>query len=247
MLDVRLTLRPYRAVLFDFFGTLTHAVRRGPAHASIARGLGCDPEAFLALLDATFQSRARGRYGPPAEMLRHLALALGARPSPEQLAAAVAARVTALRTDTRLRPEAVPVLRAARQRGMRTALVSDCTHELPRFLPALPVAPLLDACVYSVFVAACKPEPMIYLTACERLGVPPQRCLYVGDGGGRELSGARAVGMDAVRLDAPDLVDHLRFDPEIGWSGPAIRTLAEVPALLDRGVGAAAHLATQPA
>ena len=29
----------YRAVLFDFFGTLTHAVSRGPAHAHIARTL----------------------------------------------------------------------------------------------------------------------------------------------------------------------------------------------------------------
>jgi len=228
----RFTLRPYRAVLFDFFGTLTEAVWRGPGHAAIARGLGCDPAAFVAVLDATFHGRARGSYGSSVHALRCVCSALGARPGNRQLRAAAFARVLAVRADTRLRAEAVPVLREVRARGLRTAVVSDCTYELPRFLPSLPVAPLLDACVYSVEVGAGKPEPAIYLAACRRLGVSPQECLYIGDGGGAELSGARALGMTAVRLNAPDLVDHLTFGPETDWTGPEITSLDEVPGLL---------------
>src|SRR2546430_2415664 len=55
-----------RAVLFDFFGTLTRAVARGRAHQNIARWLGCDPRAFTAELNQTFLVRARGGYGPAA-------------------------------------------------------------------------------------------------------------------------------------------------------------------------------------
>jgi putative hydrolase of the HAD superfamily len=224
---------PYRAVIFDFFGTLTHAVRRGPAHAIIARRLGCDPAAFADMLDSTFHARARGAYGSSIHALRCVASSLGARPGSRQLRTAAFARVLAVRADTRLRAETVPVLRAVRARGLRTAVVSDCTYELPSFLPSLPVAPLLDTCVYSVEVRACKPEPAIYLTACRRLGVRPKDCLYIGDGGSGELSGARAVGMEAVRLAAPDLVDHLTFEPERDWMGPEISRLGEALDLVD--------------
>jgi putative hydrolase of the HAD superfamily len=209
----------FRAVLFDFFGTLTTAVHRGPAHANIARWLGCDPAAFAAELDRSFRVRARGGYGPPADALRRVTRGAGGRPSERRIAVALSARSAAVRADTRLRPDAVPVLAALRDRGVLTGVVSDCGPELPLFLSTLPVAPLLSTCVYSVEVGVCKPHPRMYLIACERLGVEPAECLYVGDGGSRELSGARAVGMTAVRLSAPDLARHLQFDADRGWKG----------------------------
>ncbi|TML25104.1 MAG: HAD family hydrolase [Actinobacteria bacterium] len=228
----------YHAVLFDFFGTLTQAVSRGRAHVHLARWLGCDPRQFTAALDRTFVERARGGYGSASQSLRHVAESVGVRPTRAQLAAVLPARIAAVLADTRLRPEAVPVLQEVRARGLRTALVSDCAHELPRYLPDLPIAPLLDTCVYSVEVGACKPDPRMYLTACRRLDVDPRRCLYIGDGGSQELSGARQVGMTAVLLTAPDLAGHLRFNGERGWTGrtaptltAALRYLDEVPPL----------------
>lgn len=218
----------YDAVLFDFFGTLTQAVSRGRAHTNLARWLGCDPRRFTAVLDRTFVERARGGYGSASQSIRRVAETAGVRPTRAQLAAVLPARIEAVRADTRLRPEALPVLAAVRGLGLRTALVSDCAHELPRYLPELPIAPLLDTCVYSVEVGACKPDPQMYLTACRRLGVVPARCLYVGDGGSQELTGARAVGMTAVQLVAPDLAGHLRFNGERGWTGPTVRTLTGI-------------------
>jgi putative hydrolase of the HAD superfamily len=220
-------MTPYRAVLFDFFGTLTRAVARGRAHQHIARWLGCDPRAFTAELNETFLERARGGYGPPAHALRRVTDAVGARPSRSQLALAQPLRVAAVRADTQLRDDAVPVLRALRERGLRTGLISDCGPELPDYLPTLPVAPLLDTCVYSIEVGVCKPDPAIYRIACARLSVDPRECLYIGDGGSQELSGARSVGMTAVRLAAPDLAGHLRFNGEQGWTGPSARSLTE--------------------
>src|SRR5256885_12812650 len=156
-----------RAVLFDFFGTLTRAVARGRAHQNIARWLGCAPRAFTAELNQTFLERARGGYGSPARALRRVTDAVGARPSRSQLALAQPLRVAAVQADTELREDAVPVLRLLRARGLRTGLISDCGPELPDYLPTLPVAPLLDTCVYSTEVGACKPDPEIYPIACQ--------------------------------------------------------------------------------
>jgi putative hydrolase of the HAD superfamily len=224
----------YRAVIFDFFGTLTRSVRRGPQHAAIARTLGCDPEIVRSTLDRTFHSRARGTFGSAEATLRWVTEQAGGRPGRAELRAAVPARVDALRADTQLRGDAVSALRAIKRRGLSTGLISDCTHELPAFLPGLPVAPLLDAQVFSVEVGVCKPDPAIYEAACSRLGVSAPDCVYVGDGGSRELSGAAAVGMTAVRLAAPDLADHLVFDSDMEFTGPSVASLTDLLTLIDR-------------
>ena len=223
----------FQAVVFDFFGTLTRSVRRGPLHAEIARALGCDPDAVLSVLDRTFEVRARGDLGSAEATLRWVTEQAGGSPRTAQLQAALPARIDALKADTRLRVEAESVLRAIRARGLRTALISDCTHELPAFLPSMPIAPLLDATVFSVEVGRCKPDPLIYLEACRRLRVAPQDCLYVGDGGSRELTGAAAVGMTAVRLAAPDLADHLVFNADANFAGPSVSALTGIVDLLD--------------
>jgi putative hydrolase of the HAD superfamily len=223
-----------RAVLFDFFGTLTGAVTRGPWHAAIARRLGCDPVAFADALDRSFKARSRGVFGTAEATLRWVCDQLGADPSTDRLHQALRARTVAVWADTQLRPDAVSTLAALRARGIRTAVVSDCGFELPAFLPALPVAPLLDARVYSVEVGECKPHPAMYLTACQRLGVPPDECLYVGDGGSRELTGAVAVGMPAARLAASDLTGHLVFSPDREFAGPSVGSLSDVVGWVDR-------------
>jgi putative hydrolase of the HAD superfamily len=227
----------YRAVIFDFFNTLTRSVRRGPQHAAVAQALECDPARLTAVLDRSFYARARGLFGSAEATTRWVCEQAGGRADDRALRAAFAARVAALRADTRLRPDAVVTLRAIRQRGLGTALVSDCTHELPVFLPRLPVAPLLDACVYSVEIGRCKPDPEIYLAACGRLGVAPHECLYIGDGGSHELTGAADLGMTAVRLAAPDLTEHLVFNADLDWPGLSVRSLTELIDLITRDQG----------
>jgi putative hydrolase of the HAD superfamily len=218
----------FRAVLFDFFGTLTEAVSRGPWHGTVAHLLGVELGEYLLALDETYPTRASGAYGSARNSLGHVTRVLGVRPSRADFEQALAARRVAVWADTRLRPESVEVLAAVRARGLRTALVTDCSHELPEFLPYLAVAPLLETCVYSVQVGACKPAPTMYLTACARLGVDPADCLYIGDGGGSELTGALALGMTPIRLAAPDLDRHLVYNPDLNFRGPAVSCLTQL-------------------
>jgi len=222
----------YQAVLFDFFGTLTCAVTRGPTHLRVAQVLGCDPFGFTVMLDRTFTARIRGDLGDARTSLRRIATRLGRSPTPAQLTEAARVRRNAIRADIRLRTDAVCTLWTLRARGVHTALVSDCTDEVPAILATLPIADLLDSTVFSCQVRSAKPSPIMFTTASQRLGVRPDQCIYVGDGGGRELSGARSTGMTAVRLAAPDLGSHLTFDPEPDWDGPSVVSLSEVPDLV---------------
>src|SRR5262249_19242284 len=106
-----------RAVLFDFFGTLTRAVVRGPEHAHVARVLGVDPSALGTVLDETFYRRATGQCGDLPGMLRVLAGALGITATDEQVEAARAARLAVLCRDAQLRADAVDTLAELRSRG----------------------------------------------------------------------------------------------------------------------------------
>ncbi|HKE64622.1 MAG TPA: HAD family hydrolase [Micromonosporaceae bacterium] len=217
-----------RAVVFDFFGTLTRAMRRGPGHDEVARRLGIDPRIFARVLDDTFMARTVGAFGGPLTTLAVVAVRAGApAPSRSALRQAYADRTAAVRSDVHLRPDAVIVLRAVRARGLRTAVLSDCTRELAAFWGELPVAGLVDARVLSIEERRHKPDPVMYQTVAHRIGVEPRHCLYVGDGGSRELTGAGAAGMTALRLAADDLADHLVFGAD-DWTGPSVRSLSDV-------------------
>ena len=48
-----------------------------------------------------------------------------------------------------------------------------------------------------------KPDPRIYRHACELVGVPPERCIYLDDLG-INLKPARALGMRTIKVDDPD-------------------------------------------
>jgi len=48
-----------------------------------------------------------------------------------------------------------------------------------------------------------KPDPRIYRHACELIGVPPERCVYLDDLG-INLKPARALGMRTIKVDDPD-------------------------------------------
>jgi epoxide hydrolase-like predicted phosphatase len=89
----------------------------------------------------------------------------------------------------------VAAVRAARDSGIRTGLVSNSwsTSHYDRAL----LAELFDAVVISAEVGLHKPQPEIYLLASKRVGVEPEQCVFVDDL--REnCAAAEAVGMTAI-------------------------------------------------
>ena len=119
---------------------------------------------------------------------------------------------------------AVETLAELRRRGLKTGLISICTDDVPALWPETPFHGLFDTEVFSCSVGLRKPDPRIYLLACEQLDVDPHEALFVGDGDNDELAGAERVGMTAVLLERPGV--------ERGWDGRRIRSLPEVLELL---------------
>lgn len=107
-----------------------------------------------------------------------------------------------------LRPDEamISAVEAARTSGVRTGLISNSWG-----LGIYDRAPtdLFDATVISGEVGLHKPQPEIYLLACERLGVDPRLAVFVDDL--REnCTGAEEVGMETVlHRDSTETVTRL--------------------------------------
>lgn len=219
------------AVVFDFFGTLTpispDAVWAGHA-ARLAAVFGVTPPALENALVETFGDRMTGAMGDVRQTMQGLADRLGVRLTEDQLDDAVAVRRQAQESMFALRPEALPVVGTLRDSGLKIGLVSDCSSELPDAWHRLPLAALVDAPVFSCREGTRKPDPHLFRTVAANMGVSPADCVYIGDGGGRELTGSSAVGMRAVLLAGPDWRQRHAHDEEPGWTGARIGSLTEL-------------------
>jgi putative hydrolase of the HAD superfamily len=228
----------FAAVIFDFFATLTPGT---PEHvwqehtARSAAPLGVDVATWRRALDESWAERATGALGDQPATFRELARRHGVLPDDQALAAACAARRTAQDELFVFRPDALAVLADIRARGLKVGVLSDCTVELAEAWPLLPVARLVDARVLSCEAGRRKPDPVLFATIAGQLGVAPRHCLYLGDGGGRELSGASAAGMHAVMLRAADWYTNAAHAREDDWAGPWVPTLSGVLPLLAEG------------
>ena len=226
-----------RAVLLDLFNTLVPGgsqADRDCVSKQMADELGVDRDAFASLVRSTFDARTRGRLGDLRETTRWMARNLGGAPSEDSIERATALRVQLTR-DLHSKTWAIPTLSALRSGGMVLGLVSDCSAETPMIWPSTALSPYFQAVSFSCVTGHRKPEPAAYLVASDALGVEPRNCVFVGDGGSRELSGAAALGMTAIRFLPPSFDRGEVIDNDPSWAGPGITDLFE---LVTFGAGA---------
>jgi putative hydrolase of the HAD superfamily len=221
------------AVVFDLRGTLVPgmppSVRDAVSH-EMAADLGVDPAAFAAAYGDSYRERFVGATGTLEETVVLLAGRCGGSPAASAVRRAAARRLDLVRR--LLEPDAAAraVLDELAARGLRLALVSDSSVETPEVWPGSPLARRIPITAFSCVVGARKPDPELYLHAVRQLGVPAQECVYVGDGGGGELTGAAALGMRAIRLDTGARPAD-RYDDDAAFAGDEITMLAELLAL----------------
>ncbi len=86
-----------------------------------------------------------------------------------------------------------------------------------------------DAVVTSEAARSYKPDPHIFESALEAMGVDPRRVMHVGDSLHSDVGGAGALGITTAWICRDDRIH------DIGQARPdyTIRTLGEIPALLD--------------
>jgi putative hydrolase of the HAD superfamily len=125
---------------------------------------------------------------------------------------------------------AVETLDELARRGVKRGVISVCSSDVETVWEETELAGRFEDVVLSSAVGLRKPDPAIYLLACERLGVEPEECLFVGDGANDELAGAARVGMHAVCILPPGR-SEAGWPEARGWE-PTIARLEEVLALV---------------
>jgi len=106
----------------------------------------------------------------------------------------------------RLHDDAKPTLKALREMGVKTAIISNTpwgspAHLCGRELDRHDLSELVDAAVFCGDVGWRKPDPRIFRHALQRLGLEAEDCLFVGDDPRWDIDGPEALGMDTVLID----------------------------------------------
>jgi putative hydrolase of the HAD superfamily len=223
-----------RAVIFDWGGTLTpwHTIDHdlmwrtvcGPHFPSGRAG-----EIAAAICAAERELwQATGRSQASATLAQVMERA-GVDPTDAFLAAYYEAWEPHTLTD----PEAPPLLRELRRRGIKAGVLSNTmwprsAHE--RVFGRDGVLGLIDGAVYSSEIAWAKPHPEAFRAAMAAVGVDdPAACVFVGDRPYDDIHGAKSAGMRAV------LIPHSEVPPyEAAIPDAVISRLSELTGYLDK-------------
>jgi beta-phosphoglucomutase family hydrolase len=185
-------LSPPAGVVFDMDGVL---VDSAGAHFESWRALGA--ENGLTITQAQFAATFGRHNGDIVPIL------FGA--VSQQRLTALADRKEALYRDiVRGRVPAVPgaadLVRELRAAGLRLAVGSSGPlANIRLILRELGVSELFDAISSGEDVTRGKPDPQVFQIACERLGLPPQRCIVIEDAP-VGIAAAKAAGCRAVAV-----------------------------------------------
>jgi putative hydrolase of the HAD superfamily len=130
-------------------------------------------------------------------------------------------------------PEASPLLRELRRRGIKIGVLSNtmwprAAHE--RIFIRDEIFDLIDGAVYSSEIPWVKPHPEAFRAAMRAVGVTdPAGCVFVGDRPYDDVHGAQSVGMRAVLVPNSDVPAFSEVQPDA-----VIARLADLLGHLDR-------------
>jgi putative hydrolase of the HAD superfamily len=226
-------IKNYQAVVFDLFGTLVGTFSSS-AHdivlENMARTLGVTNDPFAELFDYDMRTaRELGEFSTIEENIEVACKQLGVNPAAKAIEEAAKYRYDFMENALKPRNDAVQTIKLIKSRGYATGLISDCSPEVPILWPRIPLAELVDVSIFSCEIGIRKPDRRIYKLLCERLGVKPSECLYVGDGDSSELEGALAIGMDSVLIRIQGEDEHDRDRPLAdNWKGKRVSMLSGV-------------------
>ena len=165
-----------------------------------------------------------------AEAFGHMLAKCGVQATDGLVAEMVRRDQELLLANARLFDDVIPFLQRLRDRGIKIAIVSNCTENTRPLLVKHGVDALADALVLSCEVGSAKPEAEIFRYALDRLGVTAEAAVFVDDQPGY-CAGSMAAGIRAVQIVRAGL-NGQGLDGQIPEPGAAVvRSLPEVEAL----------------
>ena len=188
-----------RAVVFDMFETLVTLFEgRTYFGEDIAKDLGADPAIFRKEWHSIEDERSVGKYSIE-EGLEFVLKRLGIY-SKEKVELAAGKRRQALGdTFSAIPQETFDMLDMLKERGIKIGLITNTFSDERDMIRESRLFPYFDVALISYEQGILKPDQKLYGIMTEKLGVKPDECLYVGDGGSRELYAAREAGMHPLQ------------------------------------------------
>jgi FMN phosphatase YigB (HAD superfamily) len=162
-----------RGVLFDWGDTLFSPPDAGKVIVAAAaeRGVRIDPEEARALWNELWDAGKT-----PEELAKGRDLSAGAH---REVWTALFERANTAVPD--VASTLYERVMDPRARGIRIGIVSNVPQDLRPIFAVHDLADLVDAFTHSFEVGAEKPDPAIFLRACEAIGTKPAETLMVGD------------------------------------------------------------------
>ncbi|MBO4324269.1 MAG: HAD family hydrolase [Lachnospiraceae bacterium] len=187
-----------KAVIFDMFETLvTMFAGRTYYSENIAADVGVPTEKFRTAWHMNEMDRSTGVLTMEEGVARTLS-ALGV--SSDYVPMICQKRRDALGdTFAAIPPASIGLLQELKARGILVGLISNCFSDEAEMIKNSRIYQYFDAVKLSYEQGICKPDPAMYYRIAAELGVEPEECLYVGDGGSNELAVAKEIGMKPVQ------------------------------------------------
>jgi 2-phosphoglycolate phosphatase len=175
----------YRAIIFDFDGTLADS------YAAITASVNHVRAAHK--LTPLAESEVRKLVGFGLQTLLHEVIPGGGTDADVALYRSHYLQI--MERETHLLPGVLPALEELQRRGLWLAVCSNKNVTFTRKLcVTLGIAPFFEAILGPEDVSAPKPDPAMICEAMKRLGVTATECLYVGDMA-IDVETARAAGV----------------------------------------------------
>lgn len=187
------------AALLDLYDTIART-RWRELSDRISDELGVDVAALYRAYTVTRAERSIGAFNGPEGDMTAIVEAAGFESRPELIDSLVAMERRFTETGVELWEDSLPVVFELRQRGVRTALVSNCSHSTRGIVDRLGLVDAFDEVILSFEVGLRKPDPAIYREALRRVDVQPDRAVFVDDQQ-EYCDGAASIGIQTYLID----------------------------------------------
>jgi putative hydrolase of the HAD superfamily len=187
------------AALLDLYDTVART-RWRELSDRISNELSIDMTALYRAYDVTRPERSVGAFAGPEGDMAAIVEAAGFDPSPTLIDRLVALEREFTDHGVDLWEDSLPVVHELRARGVKTALISNCSHSTRGIVDRLGIADAFDEVILSFEVGLRKPDPRIYQTALDRVGVAAELAVFVDDQT-EYCDGAAALGIETYLID----------------------------------------------
>ena len=127
-------------------------------------------------------------------------------------------------------PETVPMLEELKNKGFKTALITNGYHFLQnRKIDMLGLREAFDEIIVSEDVAIHKPDKRIFLIMAGKLGIEADEMIYVGDNPVNDIEGASSAGCKTIWMKCKSPLIECKIPPD-----ETVLSIEEVPFAVEK-------------